>query len=89
MQQYNKTMQKVIHSDNVTREYTKDQNPNWPQVSDHLQRILKLEALDEEETNSLFNLIGDQPNIINSDLYAKDSYEAKYQLLYQNIRSIG
>ena len=45
--------------------------------------------MDEEETNSLFNLIGDQPNIINSDLYAKDSYEAKYQLLYQNIKSIG
>ena len=35
MKQYNKTMRKVIHSDNVTREYTKDQNPNWPQVSDH------------------------------------------------------
>ena len=28
-------MRKVIHSDNVTREYAKDQNPNWPQVSDH------------------------------------------------------
>ena len=40
MQQYNKTMQKVIHSVNVTREYTKNQNPNWPQVSDHQQRIL-------------------------------------------------
>ena len=28
-------MQKVIHYVNVTREYTKNQNPNWLQISDH------------------------------------------------------
>ena len=33
------------------------------------------------KTNSLFNLISHQPGIDKIYLYAKDPYEAKYQLL--------
>ena len=33
------------------------------------------------KTNSLFNLISHQPDIDKIHLYAKDSYETKYQLL--------
>ena len=34
-----------------------------------------------EKTNSLFNLISQQPDIDKIYLYAKDPYEAKYQFL--------
>ena len=30
MQQYNKTIQKMINSDDITKENTKEHNPNWP-----------------------------------------------------------
>ena len=34
-----------------------------------------------ERTNSLFNLLNQQPDVDNIYLYAKDKYEAKYQFL--------
>ena len=37
--------------------------------------------------NSLFNLINHQPYIDQIYLYAKDPYEAKYQLLIKKIKS--
>ena len=39
------------------------------------------EALDLEKNSSLFNLISQQPDIDKIYLYAKDSYDAKYQIL--------
>ena len=36
MQQYNKTIKKVINFDNVTKGNIKEQNLNWPQIPDHL-----------------------------------------------------
>ena len=39
------------------------------------------------KTNSLFNLINQQPDIDKIYLYAKDPYEAKYQLLINKIES--
>ena len=40
-----------------------------------------MEASESGKTNSLFNLINQEPDINKIDLYAKDSYEAKYQFL--------
>ena len=37
----------------------------------------------------MFNLISHQPNIDKTYLYAKDPYEAKYQLLVNKIESTG
>ena len=42
-----------------------------------------------EKTNSLFNLINQQPDIDKIDLYAKDSYEAKYQFSINKRESTG
>ena len=41
------------------------------------------------KTNSLCNLIGHQPDIDKTYLYAKDPYEAKYQFLINKQESAG
>ena len=40
MQQYNKTIQKMINIDYFTKENIKERNANWPQFPDHQYRIL-------------------------------------------------
>ena len=42
-----------------------------------------------EKTNSLFNLITNQPDIDKIYLYAKDPHEVKYQFLVNERESIG
>ena len=59
----------------------KELNTNWPQIPDHRYRILRTGGSGSRKTHSLFNLINQQPDIDKSYLYAKDSYEAKYQYL--------
>ena len=71
----------MINFDNVTKENIKQYNLNWPQISDHLYRILILAGSESGKKNSLFNLISHQPDIDEIDLYAKDPYKAKCQLL--------
>ena len=41
----------------VIKEETKEHNPNWPQISDQLYRILIIGGSGSGKTNSLFNLI--------------------------------
>ena len=60
---------------------TKEHNPNWSQIPDHPYRILIIGGSGSGKTNSLFNLINQQPDIDKIYLYAKDPYEAKYQFL--------
>ena len=71
----------MINFDDVTKENIKEHNPNWPQIPDHPYRILIIGGSGSGKTNSLFNLISQQPDIDKIYLYAKDPYEAKYQLL--------
>ena len=59
----------------------KDDNPIWPQIPDHLSRILIIGGSRSGKTDSPFNLINQQPGIDKIYLYAKDHYEVKYQLL--------
>ena len=65
----------------VIKENMKEQNTNWPQNHDNPYRILIIGGSGSEKTNSLFNLISQQPDIGKTYLYAKDPYEAKYQFL--------
>ena len=41
----------------------KEHNPNWPQILDHPYRILIIGGPGSEKTNSLFNVINQQPDI--------------------------
>ena len=56
----------------------KKHNPNWPQIADHLYRILLATGSGSGKTNVLLNAISHQPDIDKILLYAKDPYETKY-----------
>ena len=82
-------MQKMINFDDVTKENIKGHNPNWPQIPDHPYRILIIEGSGSVETNSLFNLICQQPDVDTICLFPKDTYETKYQLSINKGESTG
>ena len=79
----------MINFDNVTKENTKEHSPNWPQILDKPYRILIVGGSGSGKNNSLSNLINHQPDIEKIYLYAKDPYEAKYQLLINKQESTG
>ena len=71
----------MIKFDDVIKENIKERNPNWPKIPDHQYRILIIGGSGSGKTNSLFNLINQQPDVDKTHLYAKDPYEAKHQFL--------
>ena len=75
-------MQKMIKNIKV-------HHSNWPQIPDHLYRILISGGSGSGKTNLLLNLVNHQPGIDKVYLYAKDSYEAKYQFLISKQESRG
>ena len=81
MQQCNKTIQKKINFDDVAKENIKGHNPNWLKIPDNLYRILIIGDFGSGKINALFNLASYQLDIVKIYLYAKDPFEAKYQLL--------
>ena len=52
-----------------------------PEIPDHPCRILITGGAGSGKANALLNLINHKPDLDKKKLYAKDSYEAKYQLL--------
>ena len=65
--------------DNVLKENIKERDQNWSQIPDHPYRILIIGGSGSGKTNSLFNLINQQP----------DHYKAKYQFLMNKRESRG
>ena len=57
MYQYNKTIQKMINFDDVTKKRKAENNPNWPQIPDHPYRILIIVGPGSEKTNSSLKLL--------------------------------
>ena len=79
----------MINFDDVTKENIKEHNPNWPQIPDHPYRILIIGGSGSGKTNSLFNLINQQPDIDKIYVCAKDPYKAKYNFLINKWESTG
>ena len=55
---------------------TKKHNANWPELPDHLYRILIIRGSGYGKTNALLNLINHEPDTDKIYLYAKDPYKA-------------
>ena len=54
-------VQKIINFDDDTKKQNiKEQNLNWPQVPNHLHRIIIVGGSGSTKINSLFNLIKNQ-----------------------------
>ena len=68
----------MVNLDEYTNENRLSHNPNWPYIHDHPCRILIIGGSGSGKTNTLLNLINNQPDIDNIYLYAKDPYEDKY-----------
>ena len=88
MQQYNKTVQKIINFNDFVKENIRERNPNWPQIPDDPYRVLIIGGCGSGKANSVFNLINQQPDVDNIFLYAKNVYE-KYQFLINKRQSAG
>ena len=74
---------KMFNFDDITKKGTKEQNPNWPEISGYPNRILmkNFDGSGFEKTNALLNLTNHEANVDKTYLYAKDPWKAKYQLL--------
>ena len=79
----------MINFEDVSKENIKYYNPNWPQISHHPYRILIIWGSGSGKTNSIFNLISQQPYIDKINLYAKDPNEPKYQFEINKLESVG
>ena len=71
----------MFNFDYITKEDKKGHNPSWPEIADHLYKILIVGGSGSGKINALLNLINNKPDIDKKFLYPKDSYELKYQLL--------
>ena len=79
----------MINFDEYTNVNKIEHNLKWPFIPDHPYTILIVGASGSRKTNALLNLINNQPDIDKIYLYAKDSYEAKYQYLINKREKVG
>ena len=68
----------MINFDYITKENTNEHNSNRPEISDHPFKILIIGDSESGKTNSLFKIIGHQPDINQIYLYAKNPLDSKY-----------
>ena len=79
----------MINFGDYTNENKINHNLNWLYIPDHPYRILLIGVSGSGKTNTLLNLINNQPDIDKIYLHAKDLYEDKYQFLFKKRESTG
>ena len=67
----------MINFDDYSNENKINNNPNWPYIPDHPYRILIIRGSGSGKTNTLLNLVNNQPDIDKIYLHAKGPYEDK------------
>ena len=63
----------MINFVDVVKKIIKEHNPNWPQSPDHAYRILIIGGSGSGKTNSLCNLINQQPFIYMIKIHMKQN----------------
>ena len=71
----------MINFDDYTSENKTEHSLKWLYIPNHPHRILIIGGSGSGKTNTLLNLINNQPDIDKVYLYVKDPYETKYQYL--------
>ena len=79
----------MINFDNYANENKAEINLKWLYIPDHPYRILIIGDSRSGKTNALLNLINNQSDIDKIYLYAKVSYEGKYQFLVNKRENTG
>ena len=79
----------MTNFDDYPNENKTEHSLKRPYIPDHPYRILMIGGSGSGKTNALLNLINNQPDIAKIYLYAKDSYESKYQFLFNKRESKG
>ena len=79
----------MINFDDYVNENKTEHNENWLYIPDKPYRILITGGSGYGKTNTLLNLIENQPDIDKLYLYAKDPYKAKYRYLINKRESVG
>ena len=76
----------MVNFDDYTNENKTEHNSKWPCIPDHPYRILMIGGSGSGKTNALLNLVNNQPDIDEINLYVKDLYETRYQYLIKNVK---
>ena len=67
-----------------------NRNSNWLYIPDHPSRTLIIGGLGSGKTKALLNLIKHQrPDVDKSNLYVKNPFKSKYQLLINGREEVG
>ena len=78
----------MMNFDNYVNVNKTKHKKSWPYIPDRPYRILIIGGSESGKTN-LLNLIENQPDTDRIYLYAKDSYESKYQYLINKSDCVG
>ena len=79
----------MINFDGYTNKNKSEHNLKCPYIPDRPYRVLIAGGSGSGKTNSLLNLINNQPDIDKIYLHAKDPSEAKYQHLINKREKVG
>ena len=79
----------MITFDDYENENKTEHNLKSPYIPYHSYRILVTGGSGSGKANTVLNLINKQPDVYKRYLYAKDPYEAKYDILIDKRESLG
>ena len=71
----------MLNFEYIQKENIKEHHANSPEIPNHLYRTLVIGGSGSGKTNVLYNLISWEIDVNKIYSYAKDPFEAKYQLL--------